>query len=222
MAKVSDNEILPSGDPSGWFDDVTFAVGFGSSPLVVAVCQNLHHAAELRQWLAEGIPAMTSLRVVELQAEAVHRIFREAEPSPTAWLIPDAAEGDDEQLRTRWHALNLARDRLRTALLVHPEVRQVLVFVVTVPRMPLIAAQAPDLLSVAELMTVDEEPFAANHTDSSLIETYRVVLRDMEQLYSISTDELQDRLFDRLPLPANLSQVDLNRWKAAAEVLRKL
>ncbi len=223
MAKGSGQELVVAGDPTGWFDDVTFAVGFGPSPLVVAVCQNLHQAGELHRWLLDGIPAMASLRVEELRAAAVlPTVTATAELPPTAWLVPDAAEGDDDLLRTRWHLLNLARDRLRAALLVGGERRHVLVFLVTVPRMPLIAAEAPDLLSVAEVMTIDEEPFAATAADVLVVDTYRALVAELERRYGLRTEELQDRLFDRQPLPDSLSQTDLNRWKAAAEVLRKL
>jgi len=166
---------------------------------------------------------MASLRVEELRAAAVlPTVTATAELPPTAWLVPDAAEGDDDLLRTRWHLLNLARDRLRAALLVSGERRHVLVFLVTVPRMPLIAAEAPDLLSVAEVMTIDEEPFAATAADVLVVATYRALVAELERRYGLRTEELQDRLFDRQPLPDSLSQTDLNRWKAAAEVLRKL
>ena len=223
MDKVNDVPSIPGMDePSGWFDDVALAAAHGPALIIVAVCKDSYQSGELQTWLRSAIPSMVSMIVREVRAEEIPGALIEAPNEPTAWIIPNAAEGDDNQLASRWQSWNQARELLRTSLLAHGDRRQALVFLVTIPRMPLISALATDLLSVAETMTVDEEPFSVGTEDAPLIASYQRVLRELEQKHGVSTDDLQNRLFDRMPLPDGLSQVELNRWKAAAEALRKL
>ena len=209
-------------EASGWFDDVAFAAAQGPSPLVIAVCRQLHQAAELQAWLRSAIPAMAAMTVSNVCAAEVLTSFVRAPQAATAWIVSDAASGTDPELAARWQGFNQAREILRAQLLSHDEFRQALVFLVTVSRMPLICAQAPDLLSVAETITVTEEPFAVGADDASLVAAYKRAVSELETKYGLSTDELQDRLFDREPLPAGLSQVELNRWNAASQALRRL
>ena len=210
------------GESSGWFDDVALAAGLGLSPIIVAVCRDLHQSGELQTWLRSAIPAMVSMHIREVHAQDIPDALATVPDAPTAWIVTDAAEGSDTHLAAQWQTWNHAREILRAYLLSHSDRRQALIFLVTEPRMPLIGASALDLLSVAETMTVDEEPFAVGKQDKRLVEAYQRVLRELEQRHGCSTEELQNRLFDREPLPLSLSQVELNRWKAAAEALRKL
>jgi hypothetical protein len=209
-------------EPSGWFDDVAFAAGQGPSPIIIAVCRDLHQASELQTWLRSTIPAMAVMTVQEVHAKDLLGVLAQESNARTTWIVTDAAEGNDAQLTETWRVWNSARDILRSHLLVQPARPHCLVFLVTVTRMSLIAGQAQDLLSVAEIMTVDEEPFAVSAQDRALIEVYQRIIEQLEKKHSLSTEELQNRLFDRSPLPKSLSQTDLNRWKVAAEALRKL
>jgi hypothetical protein len=208
--------------PSGWFDDVAFAAAFGPTPLLVAVCANLQQSKELLEWLLSAIPSVASMVVREIPAEDVPAKLPDNNEQSVVWVIPDAAEGADDGLEARWQRWNRAREVLRMKLSQENGPRQALVFLATVPRMPLISVSAPDLISVAETMTVEDEPFSVPREDAALVATYQRVVVELEKHYGLSTEELQDRLFDRTPLPSGLTQPDLSRWKAAAEVLRKL
>ena len=206
---------------SGWLDDVAAVAISGGSPLTLAVCQDLHGVQQARDWLQSALPSLSKAHVNEVPTSSLWARIQ-APPSSddlTVWVVYDAAEGSAEELQARWRQLNLLRDRL-TELLRSPEPRSSLVFLTTVTRMPEIARHAPDLLAVAQVVTVSEEPFAVDPRDTSMVHSFRQACRELEARYGLSTSELVHRLLDREP--TGVPEPDLSRWRSLAEALREV
>jgi hypothetical protein len=206
---------------SGWLDDVAAVAISGSSPIALAVCQDLHGVQQAREWLQSAIPTLTEAHVEEVPASSL-RAHLQAHPSPdgrTVWVVHDAAEGSSEELQARWQELNLLRDWLTETLRSH-EPRSSLVFLTTVTRMPEISRHAPDLLAVAQVITVSEDPFVVDPRDASMVDSFRRACGELEARYGLSTSELVRRLLDREP--TGVPEPDLSRWRSLAEALREV
>jgi hypothetical protein len=206
---------------SGWLDDVASVAVSGSSPITLAVCQDLHGVQQAREWLQSAIPSLTEAHVDEVPASSI-RARLQARASPdgrTVWVVYDAAEGSFEELQARWQELNLLRDWL-TETLRSLEPRASLVFLITVTRMPEISRHAPDLLAVAQVITVSEDPFAVDPRDTSMVDSFRQACGELEARYGLSTTELVRRLLDREP--TGVPEPDLSRWRSLAQALREV
>lgn len=204
---------------SGWLDDVAAVAISGSSPITLAVCQDLHGVKDAREWLQSAIPSLTDAHVEEVPVSSLWARL----PSPTAgltvWVVYDAAEGDNEELQARWEGLNLRRDWF-TETLRSQKSRNSVVFLTTVTRMPEIARHAPDLLAVSQVITVSEEPFAVDPRDTSMLERFQQSCRELEARHGLSTHELAVRLLERKP--TGVPEPDLSRWRALAQALREV
>ncbi|HYO51187.1 hypothetical protein [Archangium sp.] len=206
---------------SGWLDDVAAVAISGSSPITLAVCQDLHGVQQAREWLQSAIPSLTKAHVEEVPASSL-RVRLQAPPSPngrTIWCVYDAAEGSSEELQARWQEFNLLRDQLTGTLRSH-EPRSSLVFLTTVTRMPEISRHAPDLLAVAQVITVSEEPFVVDPRDTLMVDSFRQASSELEARYGLSTSELARRLLDREP--TGVPEPDLSRWRSLAGALREV
>jgi hypothetical protein len=206
---------------SGWLDDVAAVAVSGGSPITLAVCQDLHGVQEGREWLQSAIPSLADAQVEDVAASSLGARLQSPPSSTgrTTWVIYDAAEGNDEELQSRWEGLNLLRDRLTEALRSR-EPRNSVVFLTTVTRMPEIARHAPDLLAVAQIVTVSEEPFAVDPRDTPMMERFQQSCRELEGRYGLSTHELARRLLEREP--TGVPEPDLSRWRALAQALREV
>lgn len=211
-----------------WFDDVAARAVHGDTPILIAVCRDPHMAGALCEWLDVAIPALGELIVKRLAAvdvaAQVEQVGRESQA--IALVVPDATLASDAELRQRWRRWNLQRDALRTDLVatatetVPP--RRVLILVCTELPFRLIADQARDLISVAEVMPVLDEPPALDPGDTALVSQYRQVIDELEAHYRVSTADVMQRIYDRAPLPAELAESDLHRWQDAAQLLRRV
>lgn len=206
---------------SGWLDDVAAVAVSGSSPITLAVCQDLYGVQEARDWLQSAIPSLANAHVEEIPASSLWARLQSAPSSTdvTTWVIYDAAEGNNEELQSRWEELNLLRDRLTDALRSR-ESRNSVVFLTTVTRMPEIARHAPDLLAVSQVITVSEEPFAVDPRDTPMMERFQQSCRELEARYGLSTHELARRLLERDP--PGVPEPELSRWRALAQALREV
>lgn len=205
---------------SGWLDDVAAVAISGSSPITLAVCQDLHGVKQARDWLQSAIPTLTEGHVHEVPASSLSDLQAPSAPDgQTVWVVYDATEGSSEELQARWQELNLLRDRLTETLRAH-EPRSSLVLLTTVTRMPEISRHAPDLLAVAQVITISEEPFVVNPRDASMVDSFRRACSELEARYGLSTNELVRRLLDREP--TGVPEPDLSRWRSLAEALREV
>jgi hypothetical protein len=206
---------------SGWLDDVAAVALSGSSPVTLAVREDLHGVQQAREWLQSAIPSLADAHVEEVPARSLWERLQEPSPSAsrTIWVVHDAAEGDSEELQARWERLNLLRDRL-TELLRSPEPRASVVFLTTVTRMPEIARHAPDLLAISQVITVSEEPFAVDPRDTSMMERFQQACRELEARHGLSTHEVVRRLLAREP--PGVPEPDLSRWRSLAQALREV
>ena len=82
------------------------------------------------------------------------------------------------------------------------------------------SSAAPDLLSVATVLSVTDEPFAASETQLGVINAYRRDIEELEQRHGITTEEFISRLLAREPMA--IAEEDVARWRSACEVLRKV
>ncbi|MFY0523465.1 hypothetical protein ACN28I_09890 [Archangium gephyra] len=206
---------------SGWLDDVAAIAISGGSPITLAVCQDLHGVQQAREWLQSAIPSLTEAHVNEVPASSLQARLQ-THPSlecRTVWCVYDAAEGSSEELQARWRELNLLRDWLTDTLRSH-EPRASLVFLTTVTRMPEISRHAPDLLAVAQVITVSEDSFAVDPSDTSMVDSFRRGCIELEARYGMSTSELVRRLLDREP--TGVPEPDLSRWRSLSEALREV
>ncbi len=205
---------------SGWLDDVVSAAVNGSTPLIIAVCDNPVMAQDLVSWLESAVPMVEPYRTVVITAEGLDEHLRGAEPTPITkvYLVNDATQGTTDEIQNRWVSWNTHRDLLRTVLgSTAPSSRAV--FICTTLRMPEVAICAPDLLSVAEIITVTEEPFLDDFADPAHTKALRDAKRELEQRHRMSTEQFVDALL-RGESP-NLSAADCRRWEAIAEALRE-
>jgi hypothetical protein len=206
---------------SGWLDDVAAVAVSGSSPITLAVCQDLHGVQEAREWLRSAIPSLTPGHVEEVSVSALWARLQAPPPTAglTTWVVYDAAEGNNEELQARWEGLNLRRDWFTETLRSH-EPRNSLVFLTTVTRMPEIARHAPDLLAISQVITVSEEPFAVDPQDTAMLERFQQSCRELEARHGLSTHELALRLLERKP--TGVPEPDLSRWRALTQALREV
>jgi hypothetical protein len=204
---------------SGWLDDVAAVAVSGSSPITLAVCQDLHGVQEAREWLRSAIPSLTRGHVEEVSVSSLWARLQSPAAGLTIWVVYDAAEGNTEELQVRWEGLNLRRDWF-TETLRSQKPRNTVVFLATVTRMPEIARHAPDLLAVSQVITVSEEPFAVDPRDTSMLERFQQSCRELEARHGLSTHELAVRLLERKP--TGVPEPDLSRWRALAQALREV
>jgi hypothetical protein len=207
--------------PSVWFDEAASAAASGAARLLIVVAQDLPMVRELSNWLQSAIPTFTQVEVERVASREFMRAIGQSDiPTKRSVLVvSDAAEGDPETLRQRWLEWNGARDRIRTYL---TEVRagSSAVFLVTRERMDEICEAAADLISVAEVLTVADEPIAVRAEDEELVNDYRLAIRELEGQYGMRTADLLKKLLAREPVA--VPPPDLARWKAAAQALREL
>ncbi len=207
---------------SGWLDDVVSTAVFGSTPLIVAVCNNPVMAEDLVSWLESAVPMVEPYRTVVITAEELdEQLGRTAEPtSPTmVYLVKDATEGTTDEIQSRWISWNTRRDLLREFLgSTEPSSRVVLIC--TDLRMSEVAICAPDLLSVAETITVTEEPFVDDLSDPKQTEAFHAAKQELEKRHGMTTEQFVDALLRGESL--NLPAADCRRWEAIAEALREV
>jgi len=206
--------------PSGWFEDVCWAVANGPTPIVLAVCADLTALRRLVEWLRAGVPSLAPSSVREIAPDQLLQLIEELDDgAERVAFVVDASGGDDAALASRWSAWNLARERIREGLQAPPR-RNVLVLLVTLTRMEDVARCAPDLLSISTVLTVSEEPFAVTADDDELLDVYRQDQAALEQRYGLTTDEVMAKLIQREPV--TIPAEDLRRWEEIAQALRAL
>ncbi len=178
-------------------------------------------AGKLSEWLETAIPAIGHWRAQRISAEELLVNLDGVTPRAenTAFIIGDAADGDERTLRNRWTDWNSARERIREGF-GPGEALFAAVLIVTRRRIDEICAAAPDLLSVSQVMTVGDEPFAVTADEDDLVRAYRNAIQELETHYRLTTDDFLAKLLarERIAIKAE----DLERWKAAAEALRNV
>jgi hypothetical protein len=214
--------MQPEASPTGWFDDVAMAAASGYE-IVIAVCEDLNDRDELAEWLVSAIPALKlrEIDTIETSASELLRVVTEHEASQrcVTFVVADASEGDEETLTSRWAEWNKQRELLRDRLKAVDAPASV-ALLVTTSRMPEIVSIAPDLLSVAHVITVMSDPFAVDPADEELIRELELVQADLEGTYGMSTDEFVERVLAR-DLPT-IPTEDVSRWRALAGILRNV
>jgi hypothetical protein len=207
-------------DASGSFDDVAAAAVNGVAPFIVAVCEDLGMCHRLAAWIETAVPALGVKQVRRCRSQELEAAAIAGSPARDRILVvDDAGTGDDAEVSRRWRSWNAGRERLRFRLGA-PSLGNSVVFLVTRRRMPEIVGCAPDLLSVAHLITASEDPFALGRDHGETLEAFLRARRTLEDLYGLSTEEVIRRLFEREPI--DVPSIDLNRWSAIAEALREL
>ncbi len=211
---------LPSKTTAGP-DDVAWAAVAGAVPMTLAVCQDPAAATQLVTWLRHAVPNLSDSTVAQVPAA---RLLGQVDtwqlPSdPTVVLVPDAADGSSTEVPQRWSEWNVSRDRVLNALRCAPS-RRSLVLVATQARMPEISLAAPDILSVAQVITVSDEPFAVDANDEEVVQTYRKARDELESRHGFKTSEFIRKLQRREEHGIDL--VDSKRWQAIAEALREI
>ena len=203
---------------SASFDDVAYAALSGT--VVVAVCADLVECEALADWLDSAVPACASEPVGVIRLALVEARSAVERPSGsqrrTVVVVEDATSGPDAEVVGRWAHWNVSREALLEKL---SRARSSVVLLATARRMPDVATVAPELLSVAHVLTVDERAFSVDAADCAMVQEFRKVRSELEQRYGISSTTLVDRLFQREPpaIPAE----DLTRWQAVVEALRE-
>ena len=210
----------PPSEATGSPDDVAWAAIAGAG-ITLAVSEDPKAAKDLAGWLQHAVPNLEATKVARVPAED---LIERLEKSPlqtdsTVMLVPDAADGDTAKVEQRWSLWNSARDRMLAALREGSAKRSI-VLLATRTRMPEISRAAPDLLAVAQVVTVSDEPFAVSPNEEDLVKSYRLARDELERRYGFSTAEFIDKL--RLREAHGVEPDDVNRWQAVAEALRKV
>jgi len=203
--------------PTGWADDVARAAARGACPLVVAVCSDPSEARRLVGWLETAAPTFATVRVSNVSSMDVAGIDGDSQPSGKIYVVPDAAEGDEPQLRERWGAWEAGRDDLLRRLAGAGRPAR-LVLVVTRGRMPEISSAAPAIMALAEVITVGEEPFATSADDAELVAAFRMAEEELVERTGLTKAEVSAR-FERGD-PLSFDDATLARWLAVIGALR--
>lgn len=211
--------------PMRWFDDVAQSVIDSESVILCPVCADPYVASELCDWLDAVVPGMSGGAVERIKPEEVRRRVEAAglEAKTVTLVVPDATIADDQGLIARWQRWNLQREALRAGLLApcDPPVRRVLVLITTENPLRAVGQVARDLLSVAEVMRVQED-LPALDAKSPLVPSYRAELDRLEHEYQLSTQELMRKLYELEDLPDTLSEPTIRGWQHVAQLLRKV
>lgn len=204
---------------TGWLDDVAVAAVRGNAPFVFAVVPTAVELGEVVDWLRSAAPSVGDSDVRVSMAESLGDIDGAKDNSLHEVFIIKEEPVSDQDAAKKWQALNLLRERLAAGLGPHPA-KDTIVFVVTEETMRRLAQHAPDLLSVSEVISVTQEPFAVEATDGQLLAAYQAALGELESKYGISTREMVRRVTARED--PGVPPEDVARWLAAAQALRNV
>lgn len=195
-------------DTTGWANDVAeLCATAPAGTIVIAASADLHARAELREWLESSIPAYGGRSAILVDAAC--GTFQDA----SVLIVEDPSDTDSEVL-ARWESRNRQRDRDRELLAESNSVR---CYLVSTARLPQAFHAAPDLASLAVVVTVGSEPWRAHGTDAeSDLERVRDTL---EETYGMTTTEFVSRLTSGRPMEVPL--VARTRWRWLAQALRK-
>ncbi|MEK7705453.1 MAG: hypothetical protein AAB426_10875 [Myxococcota bacterium] len=206
---------------SGWFEDVASAVALGVTPIIVAVCESTFEAEQAAAWVESSLRSQAPWRTVRIGPnevpEGIAATLSEHAKERVAVLVLGATNGTDEAVRERWSQWNVARERLRDTLRASSFHGALVLFAVA-PAMVVAVDAAPDLLAVAQVISVDTEPFRVTNDDPSVGDVFRLACQQLESAYGITTREVLSRL--RRREATGVSADDLRRWKAIAAALR--
>lgn len=209
-----------------WFDEIAQEVTEGPYPIVVAVCEDDNQASQLCEWLDIAVPAFAPMRVERVSADDLLVVVEKASQSSdsVALVVGDATKCSDVELTNRFTRWNMARDALRVHLRSEEKltVRRTLILVVSLRPFRDVAADARDLLSIAHVMTVADEPIAYDPSDEELVQTEEVVISEFETKHGVTTGQMLASLYEDAALPVEVPPADLRRWQLAEQRLRRV
>lgn len=209
-----------------WFDEIAQEVTEGPYSIIVPVCEDDYQASQLCEWLDVAVPAFAPMRVERVSADDLLVVVEQASQSSdsVALIVGDATKCSDAELSNRFTRWNMARDALRVHLRSEekPTVRRTLVLVVSHRPFRSVAADTRDLLSIAHVMTVSDEPIAFDPSDQELVQPEEALIAEFEAKHGLTTEQMLASLYENLALPVAVPPEDIHRWQLAEQRLRRV